>query len=174
MSSAVASAVTPAGWTRAGASAATGSYLRYLEVYYKFSDGTETSVNFNANTNVLTAWHSFAVRNAVALEVPTMAGAVTATAPNCPSITPSWGSSLPTLYIAAGAQTTQSVTPQSILSGYTAFDQDVAPYVDVDGPRVFWSSKTVSSSPEDPPAYANSIVLSSVYSGWMATTIAIK
>lgn len=173
-SSSAVTCTTPAGWTRTVANAATGSYMRTLDVFHKIADGTETSVTLTYNASVFSAWGAICVRGANNIEAATMQSSITANAPNCPSITSTLGAAQK-LFLAIASQTSVGFVAQAAPSGYSDFGQEVAIYSSTnDGPRTMWSSKVSANREEDPPAYPNPIVLSGANSGWFATTLALS
>lgn len=157
----------PSGWTRAVARATAG-YLRNFEVFWKVSDGTETSVGVQATTNHLDAWNVFVITGGQSVEA-TMAQGVSSV-PDSPSITPSWGA-IPTLFIAAYGQRAGTYTPQTAPAGYgnSGFSLQDAGY---DYPRVGWAWKEATTASEDPAAWSASIGASP--NGWGACTIAVQ
>lgn len=145
----------PAGWSELSDS---GS----LSVAYRVADGTETTVAPTQNGTSTTAWVAFNIRGQAAtsyIEAGTTATG-SSTAPNPPSLTPTW-SNTPTLFIAVVRSKSTSVTGYP--SGYSNTQTS-------SGSTVSHSSatKTIPGAAEDPGTFTTG------NDNWSAQTVAIR
>lgn len=163
-----ATVTTPSGWTQLFTTANSTS-LR-LGAYYKFAAGTEdgTSVNFATSASEILTAQVYRITGALAVESGTAATG-TSTAPNPPSLTPSWGAR-DTLWLSALGADNGSIVVSAYPTNYTngRLDKDT------------YSSSTTYASAASARRYLNAIsedpgtFTLTGSNAWLANTIAVR
>jgi hypothetical protein len=139
-----------------------------LTAYWKVADGTEDGAVLSIDTSAIerSAWHIYRISGAQSVEAGTAATG-TSTAPNSPSLTPSWGSA-DTTWLTVFASDNQTADPTDGPTNYTTNDiYDDAP--NAAGVGVGSSYRDNAASSEDPAAWTIAASLA-----WVANTIAVR
>lgn len=160
----------PSGYTNLRTASRARTYYR---VCYKVAAGTEsgTTVTVTANLNHFLGWSVRVIRGASAID-SAVTSANTETAPNAPSLSPSWGADQ-NLWIASANQYDATAT-QAAPSGYSSISQGAAASGGWDWSRVSTAWRQEGAATEDPPAFANAISGGATGAGWEAVTVAFK
>lgn len=141
-----------------------------LAAYYKIADGTEDgkTLSLSSATAGRSAWHIYRIRNGKTVSCGTSATG-NSTAPNPPSLTPSWGAKN-TLWLAVMGTFNQTADGGSYAypTNYTTngiYDEAA----NASGCGVGSSYRTNNATSEDPAAWTINATLR-----WVANTIAVE
>jgi hypothetical protein len=160
---------TPSGWTQLYTQAGGGNMRRHA-AYYRVADGGEGATQAFTASNA-SIWASTACRITGYQGTPEAGTPATgnSTAPNPPSLTPSWGSAK-TLWLAGMAATTASGGATTTApASYTNQLTDVGTLAGLAFPRVSSAQRELEASPEDPGTFTLSATAQ-----WVAGTVAVR
>lgn len=165
------------GWVELGSANAGG--VGELTVFYKVADGSEgATATFVASTPTTGAWHVRAIAAAdwdgsTAPEAAfANSGGIPGSAPNPPSLTPSWGAE-DTLWDAVAATAAESIAGASAYpSGYGGTPDAAWTAVSAGGASCAVGStyRAANTATEDPGAFTPS----AASRWWMAATVAVR
>jgi hypothetical protein len=149
---------TPSGWTLADSETGTTPINLSGAIYWKISDGTETDFDIVHGSAVTQSaiWLRITGAHASASVEVTSAAGASGWHPDCPSITPSWGSAN-NMWIAAfsHARSPSLRTVSSYPTGYTDNQTSVSNDDTVGGTDtgVVFATKAATATSDDPDAY---------------------
>jgi hypothetical protein len=158
---------TPAGWTQLiNENQAQGA----LHVYTRIADGSE-GATLSLTTSAATAvcCMAFRMKNAASATGPAIGTTATgsSTAPNPPSLTPSWGSAR-NLWIAFGGIRSTAATVSAWPTGYTNNQTSLASTGGTTN-RLFLATKYATGTVDDPATFTLSASVS-----WRSNTLAVR
>jgi hypothetical protein len=153
---------TPTGWSLLSGPTVNGIGLT---IFYKTAAGGETSVTVSHGNN-RTAWTCYRISGWQGTPEVGTAATGSSTAPNPPSLTPSWGSTK-TLWLATAALAGNSGTP-TYPTNYTNGISDKSTQAGVGDARAMSAQRELAAVSEDPGAFTTTS------GSWVAQTIAIR
>ncbi|MGE0022125.1 MAG: hypothetical protein AB7S70_00650 [Hyphomicrobium sp.] len=168
-SSSAATMDTPSGWTELFEVAGPGR-IRSLAAYCKTADGSEGStLAMTSSTAAFKASVSYLIDQFAGTPEAGTPATGTTSAPNPPSLAPSWGAASGTLFLAVCGQHEDSLqVPQTAPANYGDLIQDFGDNSSSDRPRIAVATRKLVAASEDPAAFGGTIA------NWAANTIAIR
>jgi hypothetical protein len=158
----------PAGWTLLRKEPGSSESLA---AWYRFADGGEgATADFDTSTLQQSAHRCARFTGMHASAAPESATAETtaSTAPDPPSLTPSWGAA-DTLWLAVTVWSDGVITASAFPTNYTSTGQNGSGTAGSEGVSIGWGFREVNGASEDPGTFT---ISSSA--NWVAFTIAIR